>query len=102
MNKQPSPNGPNGGRDPRGRFLKGNGGGPGNPHAKRVAKLRSVVIAAVTETDLRAIVQRLVLLAKTGDVAAAKLLLDRILGPAESLDFIERLETLEAARRAEQ
>jgi len=28
------------GRDARGRFTKGNPGGPGNPHARRVAALR--------------------------------------------------------------
>jgi len=37
---EPSPNGPDGGsgdRDSGGRFLPGNRGGPGNPHARKVA-----------------------------------------------------------------
>jgi hypothetical protein len=33
--------------------------------------------------------------AKSGDVAAAKLLLDRVLGPPVPLDLLERLAALE-------
>ena len=76
-------NGANGGdeRDPKGRFLPGNSGGPGNPHALKTARLRAAMMRAVSPGDLVAVVKTLVQLAKGGDVAAAKLLLDRVLGP---------------------
>ena len=94
MGKSPSTNGPNG-RDARGRFVRGNQGGPGNPHARKVAQLRSALLKAVKLTDLRAIVKALVSQAKQGDVAAAKLLLERLLGPPIAVDIEDRLELLE-------
>ena len=94
MNNSPSTNGSNG-RGARGRFAPGNPGGPGNPHAARVAKLRSAALAAVTQKDLRAVVRKLLELAKGGDVAAAREILQRCLGPAEATDVLARLEALE-------
>jgi len=41
------------------------------------------------------IVGKLVEKAKTGDLAAIKLLLDRTLGPAVEIDILARLEALE-------
>ena len=77
----PSTNGSNGGdRGPAGRFTAGNAGGPGNPHAKRIAKLRSLLVEAVNDDDLRAIISKLVEQAKAGDDAARRELLDRLLG----------------------
>jgi hypothetical protein len=82
----PSPNGQNG-RDTRGRFAQGNRGGPGNPFARRVAEMRKTICAAVTPEDLQVIVQRLLRQAKTGDLAAAKLLFAYVVGrPAETVD----------------
>ena len=71
----PSPNGSNG-RTENGRFTVGNTGGPGNPHATKVGKLRSALLNAVTESDIQEIVTKLVALAKAGDLAATKILLD--------------------------
>lgn len=68
------------GRDANGRFVKGNAGGPGNPFARRVAQLRAVLMESVTDEDMRDVVQTLVTLAKAGDVAAIKLLFERLLG----------------------
>jgi hypothetical protein len=68
------------GRDKNGRFAKGNSGGPGNPFARRVAQLRAVLMESVTDDDMRAVVRTLVTLAKAGDVAAIKLLFERLLG----------------------
>lgn len=99
MIEAPSPNGPNG-RDGAGRFLPGNGGGPGNPYAKRVAALRGAMLDAVTEDDVRAILGKLVELAKDGSAQAAKEVLDRCLGRAVEADLIERLEQLEEALAA--
>lgn len=68
------------GRDANGRFVKGNAGGPGNPFARRVAQLRAVLMESVTDDDMRDVVRTLVTLAKAGDVAAIKLLFERLLG----------------------
>lgn len=95
MTNSPSPNGSNG-RDATGRFSKGNRGGPGNPYAKRAGELRAAIYEAVTEEDLRQVIQALLTQAKTGDIAAAKELLNRLLGKPEPIDLIARLETLEA------
>jgi hypothetical protein len=75
------------GRDSRGRFTQGNRGGPGNPFARKVAKLRSALLSAVSEDDVQAIGRRLARQAKKGDVAAAKVLLAYLIGkPAETTD----------------
>ena len=80
------------GRDRNGRFTKGNPGGPGNPFARKVSAMRRAMLNAVTEDDLREIVQTLATKAKEGDTAAIKILLDRVIGkPAPALDP-DRLE----------
>jgi len=84
------------GRDKGGRFVPGNSGGPGNPHAKQVAALRSAMLSAVSEEDMQAILGRLVALARSGNVPAAKEVLDRCLGRHLEADLLERLEQLEA------
>lgn len=80
----PSPNGSNGssGRDSGGKFTKGNAGGPGNPHAQRVSQIRSVLLDAVSDNDIKAIVKALVAQAKEGDVKAAAELFNRLIGRA--------------------
>ena len=80
---KPSANGENG-RDASGRFAKGNAGGLGNPFARRVSQLRSLIVEELADDDLQAIVRRMVDDAKAGDKAAAKLLLSYAIGkPAE-------------------
>src|SRR5437016_81004 len=93
---EPSTNGASG-RGPGGRFTAGNAGGPGNPHAGAVGRLRSALLGAVTEEDVRAIVARLVQMAKDGDVRAIREVLDRALGRPVEADLIERMEALEQA-----
>jgi hypothetical protein len=74
-------------RDGKGRFAPGNQCGAGNPFARRVALLRTVVLTTVREEDMHAIVRKLIELAKNGDVAAARLVLGYSLGkPAETVD----------------
>ena len=77
--RMPIPNGTNG-RDERGRFAKGNPGGPGNPLARRAQELRTAAMGAVTADDMRGVIRRLVDMAKEGDVQAARLVLERTLG----------------------
>lgn len=88
-------------RATNGRFLPGHAGGPGNPHAGQVARLRSAMLAAVSEDDIRAIVRQLVDRATAGDVRAAQEVLTRCLGKAEALDLLERMEALEALLAAQ-
>lgn len=80
----PSPNGSNGGsgRDSGGKFTKGWKGGTGNPHARRVGQIRSVLLDAVSDDDIKAIVKALVAQAKEGDVKAAAELFNRLIGRA--------------------
>jgi hypothetical protein len=68
------------GRDQNGRFTKGNPGGPGNPQARRVALLRSILINTTTEADVHEVADKLKELAKEGDVPAIKLLFAYVLG----------------------
>lgn len=84
MSDVPSVSGPIGGRDEKGRFAVGNPGGPGRP---RKPDLFAVALegAAREGVDLRAslwaVLQAIVQRALTGDVSAAKLVLDRLTDP---------------------
>ena len=84
-------------RDARGRFAKGNSGGPGNPLGGQVARLRSAMLTAVSVEDMQAIVRQLVELAKGGNVQAAKEVFDRCLGRPVEADLLERIGELEDA-----
>lgn len=80
-----------------GRFAKGNAGGPGNPNARRTAELRAAVFEAVSLDDLHAILRSMVQAAMAGDVAAAKLILDRMFGKQSLVNMMEEAERIEAA-----
>lgn len=67
-------------RDANGKFLPGNKGGPGNPYAREVARLRSRLMQGVSDGQFDEMVDKLVELAVGGDVSAAKLLLSYLLG----------------------
>src|ERR1043165_4126263 len=67
-------------RDEKGRFQKGNRGGPGNPFTRQTAKLRQAALNAVSEDDIQEIIAVLKARAKQGDVAAIKLLLSYSVG----------------------
>jgi len=88
-----------GGRDSTGRFTTGNAGGPGNPYARRVGALRSALLDAVSDEDIRRTIEAIVAQARDGDIVAARILFDRILGPPIAADVVARLEALEEARR---
>ncbi len=75
------------GRDARGRFAAGNMGGPGNPFARRVARYRKALHQCASIEDMKEIGRQLVTKAKTGDLAAIKLLLQYQVGkPAAMVD----------------
>lgn len=100
----PSPNRGNGSpdRDARGRFRKGNPGGPGNPMAKKVGRLRAELIRSVTLAEVRKIAKGLIQAAIDGDVSAAKLLFDRLFGPPVQADYEERIDILESFIESQQ
>src|SRR5437870_1692068 len=82
--RPPSRNGEKG-RDSKGRFARGNKGGPGNPFARRVGRLRSQLLNLVTEADLQEVARKLVEQARTGNLVATRLLLVYLIGrPAET------------------
>ena len=46
-------------RDENGHFRKGNRGGPGNPFARQIARLRKALLDAVSEADLVEVIEML-------------------------------------------
>src|SRR5437762_3327781 len=48
-----------GGRDVRGRFTRGNAGGPGNPCARQSAKLRQLFVDSATPEEFAHVKKRL-------------------------------------------
>jgi hypothetical protein len=68
------------GRDAKGRFAKGNPGGPGNPFARHVAKLRSALVQCVSEEDIRRIAEGLLLNSRIGHLPSIRILLMYVLG----------------------
>ncbi len=98
MSHEPSTTGDNG-RSPKGTFLPGNKAARGNPHARRVARLRSALLKAVTPADIRRIVKSLIEAAAAGDTAAAKIVLDRTLGRPDAIDLLSRIEELETEQK---
>ncbi|MCY2987725.1 MAG: hypothetical protein NTY19_07665, partial [Planctomycetota bacterium] len=92
MSDQPSPTVSDGdGRGPGGRFVKGNKAGKGNPLAQQAQKLRGAVMRAFSAAEMRQVIKTLIGEAVKGDVAAARLLLERALGPPIAWDMEERL-----------
>lgn len=80
-NGQPlSPTGDGWNRQADGRFGVGNSGGIGNPHARQAAAFREAILAAVTPEDVQDIVRVLLAEAKTGNIHAAREVLDRLVG----------------------
>lgn len=99
MTKQPGADTPDlklSGRSEGGKFSEGNKFGRGNPHAKQVGQLRSALLNAVTEQDMKDAIAALTKKAKAGDTPAIKELLDRCLGRPVEADLLERLADLEA------
>jgi hypothetical protein len=69
-----------GGRDGLGRFAAGNTCGRGNPMARRAQRLRIAMLRAVTPADVADLVRAMLNAAKSGDTAAARLLLEHCIG----------------------
>ena len=89
---KPTTNGENGDRQSNGRFSKGNAGGPGNPHFRKVAGLRSAMLNAITDEDIGLIIKRMIEAAKEGDLNAAKLILSYAIGRPDNPINPDRVE----------
>jgi hypothetical protein len=89
------------GRDSSGRFTNGNTLARGNPLAKHVGRLRAALLDAVTDEDMKAVIRAMLEKAKGGNVAAAKIVLDRCLGSSEAVDMVGRIEELERFAQGE-
>ena len=88
--------------DARGRFIKGKRGGPGNPFARQLAAFRQVFIDSATLEDMRDIARAVILRAKAGDMAAARIACNYLMGkPAPGPD-IDRLNATEWKMMKEQ
>jgi hypothetical protein len=83
MATAPSPTAVNG-RDACGKFAKGNKLAKGNPHARRVAALKTSFLDAITPERMKELALALHARALGGDVAAAQLLLRYTLGKPDS------------------
>lgn len=86
--------GVNGGRDNRGRFGKGNTAARGNPFNNKVAEWRDAVVMSVDGIDVQGVMRAMVKAAIGGDVAAARVVLERTLGrvPTDLDEFRLSLE----------
>lgn len=89
----------NGDRGPGGRFAKGNklAVGFGNPVAKRTHELTLAVRSAATPEAVLAVLEALHTRALAGDVAAASVWLQRVVGPARHLVDVELPTITDAA-----
>src|SRR5262245_17049261 len=70
-------------RDGRGRFAPGNAGGPGNPNAREMARLRALMRECTPDDVFTALFGRLVGLALKGHYPALKLALEYLCGKPE-------------------
>lgn len=68
-------------RGPDGRFVKGNGGGPGRPQKEREERFLEITLNTVTFKDWHEIVKKAADQAKKGNPTARKWLSDYLLGP---------------------
>ena len=94
-NNSPSTNGRNG----TGKFTSGNTFGRGNPHAKKIATLRSALLQSVSSADIKKIIKGMVKKAQDGDTAAAKLILPYLIGQPATNQELE-MHMVNTAKRS--
>ena len=97
---RPSENGSgDGDRDERGRFKPGWKGGPGAPSAKYArqlsATLSEVLFTVASRDRLVSVIDAMLKRAEAGDVAAARLIVERLGGPCIDATIGERIAQLE-------
>src|SRR4051794_24333002 len=101
MSQPPLDSAPQSDRAAGGRFALGNKGGPGNPFNRRVAHLKRIFLEAVSDDDMRAVAHDIILKARNGDLAAAKLMLQYSLGKPATAVEPDRVEIDEHELRLE-
>lgn len=82
-------------RGPNGRFVAGNRGGPGNPHARHCARMLDLFRTSISDEDMVRLYRVIFEKAQSGDVSAAKLVLAYKIGkplPCPDPDSIDRDE----------
>jgi len=87
-------------RDEYGRFLPGCPAGPGNPQVRRIHAVRNVIREAIDDGDLVNVLRMLVERAESGDVAAAREVLDRRLGKPKQTVAVEGDAAADELRQA--
>jgi hypothetical protein len=94
-------------RDERGRFIKGNPGGPGNPFAREMARRRALVASVFTDERILILSEVLFEKAKAGNMQAMNLAFKYAIGmptPAndpDRVDLEEQKMKLEAPTMAD-
>ena len=87
---QPITNGTNGAcRDARGRFRRGNCGGPGNPFIRKVAQMRKIFNKCNSPERMREAFDKLFEQVRAGNLVALKIYFDRAMGSIASKYEIE-------------
>src|SRR6185436_2836902 len=82
-------------RDARGRFARGNKGGPGNPFGRQVAHLREVLLRSGTDENVERLANMIMEKAFAGDLAAARLLLLYWIGKPKEVAEPDRVDVEE-------
>jgi hypothetical protein len=81
-------NGISDGRDNWGRFALGNRAAAGNPINKRMRELRQALFDCTTDGDIAEIKKSLMESARSGDTAAARVLLEYLIGrPSQAVEI---------------
>jgi hypothetical protein len=93
----PSPNG----RRSDGRFTRGNAGGPGNPFYRRQAEFRRAALELFTPEDVMSLLRVMLALGRNGDVAAAKVFLEYVVGKPHKAPDPDRADHHEWQLQAE-
>jgi hypothetical protein len=93
----PPPNG----RSSDGRFAKGNGFGLGNPFYRKQAEFRRAALELFTPEDVMSLLRVMLALGRQGDVAAAKVFLEYVVGKPHQAPDPDREEHHEWQLQAE-
>ncbi len=84
---KPSSKGADGRDSDTGQFVKGWKGGPGNPHASHVQRIRALIFEATTDEQFKKVWNKLKSAAENGKPWAIKEYLDRVIGkPHQSVE----------------
>jgi hypothetical protein len=76
------------GRADRGLFARGNQISRGHQGNRRMSELRQSILSAASEDDVQAIIRKMAEMGRTGDVMAARVFLEYVVGkPVQALEL---------------